>query len=63
MGYIISHVAFALAHPTARNLAIVVVSETVLIVRALLEERVLKQDEQYRHYCSRVGWHLVPGVF
>jgi protein-S-isoprenylcysteine O-methyltransferase Ste14 len=63
MGYIVSHVAFVLAHPTARNTAIVIVSEALLVVRALLEERVLKKDEQYRDYCSRVGWHLVPGVF
>ena len=34
-----------------------------LVVRALLEERVLIQDERYRAYCARVGWHLMPGVF
>jgi len=31
--------------------------------RALLEERVLARDDAYQAYCSRVAWHLVPGVF
>ena len=25
--------------------------------------RVLSADAAYQHYCRRVGWHLVPGVF
>jgi len=62
-GYLISHVAFAVAHPTAWNVSVIVASDAALIVRALLEERVLIQDERYRDYCARVGWHLMPGVF
>jgi protein-S-isoprenylcysteine O-methyltransferase Ste14 len=62
-GYILSHVAFVLAHPTPRNIAVILVSEALLVARALLEERVLSHDERYRAYCNRVGWHLVPGVF
>lgn len=62
-GYLVSHVAFMAAHPTLRNIGIVLVSDTALIVRALIEERVLATDEGYREYCGRVRWHLVPGVF
>jgi protein-S-isoprenylcysteine O-methyltransferase Ste14 len=62
-GYIVSHLAFVAAHPRAWNIAVLLVADTALILRALLEERVLNQDETYRAYCSRVGWHLVPGVF
>lgn len=62
-GYLITHIGFVLAHPSAWNVAILVVADTALIVRALYEERILVRDEQYREYCSRVGWHLVPGVF
>lgn len=62
-GYLITHVGFIAAHPTMMNVALVLVSDVALIVRALMEERVLNQDEQYRAYCARVGWHLVPGVF
>ena len=42
---------------------VVLLADSALVVRALLEERVLNQDAQYRAYCARVGWHLVPGVF
>ncbi len=62
-GYLITHVAFLLAHPSAWNIVVLVVADTALIVRALFEERILVRDERYREYCTRVGWHLVPGVF
>ena len=62
-GYLITHVGFLAAHPTDWNIALIVVSDAALVIRALLEERVLVQDEQYRAYCARVAWHLVPGVF
>src|SRR5207253_9668412 len=53
-GYLISHSAFLLAHPTALNLALVVVADSALIVRALMEERVLSADVEYQAYCRRV---------
>lgn len=62
-GYLITHVAFLVAHPTPWNALVIAVADGALIVRALIEERVLSRDEQYRSYCQRVGWHLVPGVF
>lgn len=62
-GYLITHVAFLIAHPSTWNAGLIVVSDTALVIRALYEERVLKLDERYRAYCSRVGWHLMPGVF
>lgn len=62
-GYLITHIAFLAAHPTPMNITIVVASDTALVIRALIEERTLQADERYRHYCERVTWHLVPGVF
>lgn len=62
-GYLLTHAGFIAAHPTLWNVAVIVVADAMLIVRALMEERVLCQDEQYRSYCAKVGWHLVPGVF
>jgi protein-S-isoprenylcysteine O-methyltransferase Ste14 len=62
-GYLITHLAFLIAHPTTWNVAVVVVADAALVARGLIEERMLARDEQYRAYCSRVGWHLVPGVF
>ena len=62
-GYLVTHVAFVVAHPTPWNVAIVLVADGALIARALIEERVLSADADYQSYCRRVGWHLVPGVF
>ena len=62
-GYLITHVAFIAAHPTLVNVAIITMADGALIWRALLEERVLGTDDVYQAYCSRVAWHLVPGLF
>ena len=62
-GYLITHAAFLLAHPSALNIAIIAITDTALVVRALVEERVLRGDAMYRSYCRRVSWHLVPGLF
>jgi protein-S-isoprenylcysteine O-methyltransferase Ste14 len=62
-GYLITHVAFLLAYPSLWNVSIVLAGDLALVVRALLEERVLTRDPRYRRYCTQVNWHLVPGVF
>ena len=62
-GYLIAHFAFLLANPTPLNAIIIGLSDSALIIRALMEERVLVRDIVYQAYCRRVGWHLVPGVF
>ncbi len=62
-GYLVTHVAFVVANPRMLNISIVVVADTALVARALIEERVLGHDAAYRAYCQRVGWHLVPGVY
>lgn len=62
-GYLVTHVAFVVAHPTPWNVVIVLVADGALVARALIEERVLSADADYQSYCRRVGWHLVPGVF
>jgi len=62
-GYLITHAAFLVAHPSPWNIIVIAISDTALVIRALYEERVLLLDRQYQDYCDRVGWHLVPGVF
>jgi protein-S-isoprenylcysteine O-methyltransferase Ste14 len=62
-GYLITHGAFFMANPSPWNGAVILIADTALIVRALMEERVLSTDAEYQGYCQRVGWHLVPGVF
>jgi protein-S-isoprenylcysteine O-methyltransferase Ste14 len=62
-GYLLTHAAFLVAHLTPWNVAVLIVADGALVVRALIEERVLSADAQYQSYCRKVGWHLVPGVF
>jgi protein-S-isoprenylcysteine O-methyltransferase Ste14 len=62
-GYLITHVAFFIAAPIPWNAAVILIADTALILRTLMEERVLSNDVEYQGYCRRVGWHLVPGVF
>jgi protein-S-isoprenylcysteine O-methyltransferase Ste14 len=62
-GYMITHVAFFIADPIPWNALVILIADTALILRALMEERVLSNDVEYQGYCRRVGWHLVPGVF
>jgi protein-S-isoprenylcysteine O-methyltransferase Ste14 len=62
-GYLITHLAFLIANPTPLNAIIVGLADGALIIRALIEERVLVRDVAYQAYCRRVGWHLIPGVF
>jgi protein-S-isoprenylcysteine O-methyltransferase Ste14 len=62
-GYLITHIGFFVAAPTPWNAAVILIADTALILRALMEERVLSNDAEYQGYCQRVGWHLVPGVF
>ena len=62
-GYLITHIAFLVAHPLWWNAVVIGIADTALIVRALIEERVLNGDAEYQAYCRRVEWHLVPGLF
>jgi protein-S-isoprenylcysteine O-methyltransferase Ste14 len=62
-GYLITHAAFLAAHPEAWNLALILVSDTALLVRATYEERTLALDPEYAAYLTRVRWRVAPGLF
>ena len=62
-GYLVTHIAFAVAQPSAWNIIVLTVADSALVARALIEERLLRGDAQYQSYCDRVSWHLVPGLF
>jgi protein-S-isoprenylcysteine O-methyltransferase Ste14 len=63
MGYLITHVAFVAANPTAWNIGLLIVADIALLARAVCEEQTLAKDEQYRAYQTRVRWRVLPGVF
>jgi len=62
-GYLLTHAAFLLAHPTAWNAALLITSDMALLLRAVYEERTLAVDPAYAAYMARVRWRVVPGAF
>jgi protein-S-isoprenylcysteine O-methyltransferase Ste14 len=62
-GYLITHVAFLVANPSVRNIAVLVAADVALVVRSLYEERTLRCDDGYAAYCRMVRWRLLPRVF
>ena len=63
LGYLITHVAFLFATPSAWNIAILVVGDTALLLRAVCEEQTLARDARYREYQQLVRWRVCPGLF
>ena len=62
-GYLLTHVGFLLAHPTAWNAAVYAVSLGLQVMRLLAEERLLGQDPKYVAFRGSVRWRLAPGIF
>ena len=63
LGYLITHVAFLVATPSAWNIAALFAADAALLARAVCEEQTLSQDERYRTYQQTVRWRVCPGVF
>ena len=53
-GYLVTHLAFLIAHPTPWNAGVFIVADIALVLRALMEERILSADMEYQQYCRRV---------
>ena len=63
LGYLITHVAFLLATPSAWNIAALFAADAALLLRAVCEEQTLSRDSQYRAYQQIVRWRVCPGLF
>jgi protein-S-isoprenylcysteine O-methyltransferase Ste14 len=62
-GYALSHIGFLLMNPTVWNLGVYVGCESMMVLRLLAEERLLRGDPCYRVYQNEVRFRLVPGLF
>lgn len=62
LGYLLTHIPFLAAHPSAWNVAVLLTGDAALVVRAFYEEQTLGRDPQYVRYCQTVRWRLVPGI-
>ena len=63
LGYLITHLAFLLATPSAWNIAALLAADAALLLRAVCEEQTLSRDSQYRAYQQVVRWRVCPGLF
>jgi protein-S-isoprenylcysteine O-methyltransferase Ste14 len=63
LGYLVTHVAFLAATPSAWNIAALFAADSALLARAVCEEKTLSGDERYRAYQQTVRWRVCPGVF
>jgi protein-S-isoprenylcysteine O-methyltransferase Ste14 len=61
-GYLVTHVAFLIAHPALWNVVLLVLSDVSLLMRSRYEERTLARDPEYVGYMERVRWRILPGV-
>ena len=63
LGYLVTHVAFLAATPSAWNIAALFAADAALLARAVCEEKTLAHDVAYRDYQQAVRWRVLPGVF
>jgi protein-S-isoprenylcysteine O-methyltransferase Ste14 len=62
IGWLVLSIGYAMSYPSARNLALIVITLPFMVWRIEQEERHLREDPTYRCYESRVRYRLVPGL-
>ena len=62
-GYLLCHAAFLLMNCTMWNFVSYAACYAAQVPRLLAEERLLRRDERYQTYMTRVRFRLLPGVF
>jgi protein-S-isoprenylcysteine O-methyltransferase Ste14 len=63
LGYLITHVAFVFANPSAWNVSVLMIGDAALLLRAVCEEQTLARDTRYQEYQQLVRWRVCPGLF
>lgn len=61
-GELLFFLAFLLTGFSVVNWSLIVLGCVFVVWKSLIEERFLKDDEDYREYCRRVPWRWVPGI-
>jgi len=63
VGWFILAAGYAMAYPSWRNLFVIMLTLPFMMWRIVLEEELLTQDPDYRSYCEKTRYRLIPGVF
>ena len=61
--YMVADIIFVSVTPSFRNLAIAFLGGTAFVIRAELEERLLRKRTDYREYARRIPYRFLPGVY
>jgi len=62
-GWFILTLGLVMAYPTPRNLLMLALTVPVMILRIDLEEQLLAQDLEYRAYCAKTKYRLIPFIY
>jgi len=60
---ILLRVGYLFSHASLYTVTVFILSTACYVYRALLEERFLSRDPEYRRYMQRVRYRFLPGVF
>ncbi len=61
--YVVADIGYLIQSPSAWNVGVLLAVWTCQVLRLLSEERLLSGDPDYRAYCKRTRWRLVPGLW
>jgi protein-S-isoprenylcysteine O-methyltransferase Ste14 len=61
-GYTMTHIGHLPARPSLANAGMYMLALTLLVVRILRGECILKQDVAYRGFAARVHYRLLSGI-
>jgi protein-S-isoprenylcysteine O-methyltransferase Ste14 len=62
-GWFVLTLGLVMAYPTPRNLLMLALTAPVMVLRIDLEEQLLSQDPEYRAYCAKTRYRLIPFIY
>jgi protein-S-isoprenylcysteine O-methyltransferase Ste14 len=63
VGHFCTLAGYGFTYPSWHNTCLILVTISMLILRTLTEEQLLRRDPLYVFYTTLVRWRLIPGVF
>ena len=59
-GYLLNHIGFLLGSFSVHNLVVYLFFYVFQVIRILLEEKILMQDDRYVKYAQKVRFRIIP---
>jgi protein-S-isoprenylcysteine O-methyltransferase Ste14 len=61
--YVVAELGYLIQSPSTWNVGVLLAAWTCQVLRLLSEERLLSADPDYRAYCRRTPWRVLPGLW